>query len=320
MAAKYQPPKRNKAMWNFNLLAATRTVEATMPFMLYRLAICLGVAFACLFAALIGAGTFIAFASFSAKQGGIANFGASMGLGALAFFLYRYRVGLFFNMKAGHLALLAELARGEKLPQGKPLLDQAIQKASQRFPQASDFHAISQSVRQVLQALPAKKCPYLGQIANKNVAFVLEELAGRLAQTADQALISLCFAAKDTNPWESVRAGLVLQLRHFDWLMKNRMYLLAFEYLGLLVAYAAMLYPVDSVVSMLPVDVGVWRYVFALIFAWSLKSAFLEPIATTALAELYFKLAKQEGGVSEAEVTELESCSEAFRNIVEKAA
>jgi hypothetical protein len=71
---------------------------------------------------------------------------------------------------------------------------------------------------------------------------------------------------------------------------------------------------------MLPVDVGVWRYLFALIFAWSLKAAFLEPIATTALAELYFNLAKQEGGVSEAEVRELESCSAAFRKIVERAA
>jgi hypothetical protein len=320
MAAKYPPPKRNKAMWNFNLLAATRTVEATMPFMLYRLAICLGVAFASLFAALIGAGTFIAFASFSAKQGGIANFGASIGLGVLAFFLFRYRVSLFFNMKAGHLALLAELARGEKLPQGKLLIELAIQKASQRFPQANEFNEISQTVGQVLQALPAKQCPYLGQIANKNIAVVLGELAGRLAQTADRALISQCFAAKDANPWESVRAGLVLHLRHFDWLTKNSMYLLAFEYLGLLIAYGAMLYPVDSVVSMLPVDVGVWRYVFALIFAWSLKSAFLEPIATTALAELYFNLAKQEGGVSEAEIKELESCSEAFRRIEERSA
>ncbi len=304
-------------MWNFNLLAATRTVEATMPFMLYRLAVCLGVAFAALFAALAGAGTFIAFASFSARPGGMANFGALAGLCALAFFLYRYRAGLFFNIKAGHLALLAELAWGEKLPQGKQLIELAKQKASQRFPKEVDFLEINESVKQVLHALPAKHCPYLNQVANKNLANILGELAGRIAQTGDQALLCLSFVAKEANPWESVRTGLVLHLRHFDMLSKNRMYLLAFEYLGLLVAYVAMLYPVDSAVSMLPVDVGVWRYVFALIFAWSLKAAFLEPIATTALAELYFDLAKQEGGVSDAEVSELESCSEAFRKIVE---
>jgi len=98
------------------------------------------------------------------------------------------------------------------------------------------------------------------------------------------------------------------------------MYLLAFEYIGLAITYLAMLYPVDYFASMLPVDIGFWRYVFALIFAWSFKVAFLEPIATTALSELYFSLAKQEGGVSEAEVNELKLCSEAFRSIVEKSA
>jgi len=305
-------------MWNFNLLAATRTVEATMPFMLYRLAVCLGVAFAFLFAALAGAGTFIAFASFSAKPGGIANFGAVAGMGALAFFLYRYQASLFFNIKAGHLALLAELARGEKLPQGKQLIELAKQKASQRFPNPADFFEINEAVQQVLHALPAKHCPHLGQIANKNLANILGELAGRFAQTGGQALLALSFVAKEAKPWESARTGLVLHLRHFDLLSKNRLYLLAFEFLGLFIAYVAMLYPVDSAVSLLPVDVGVWRTVFALIFAWSLKSAFLEPIATTALAELYFNLAKKEGGGTDAELGELESCSEAFRKIEEK--
>ena len=306
-------------MWKFNLLAATRTVEATMPFMLYRLAVCLGVAFACLIAALAGAGTFIAFASFSAKPGSIANFGALAGISVLAFFLYRYRASLFFNIKAGHLALLAELTWGKKLPQGKQLIEQAKQLASQRFPNAADFFEIDEAVQQVLYVMPAKHCPYIGQQTNKNLAKLLGALAGWFAQTGSQGLLALSFVAKETNPWESARSGLVLHLRHFDLLSRSRLYLLAFEFLGLLIAYVAMLYPVDSAVSLLPVDVGVWRYGFALIFAWSLKVAFLEPIATTALAELYFNLAKQEGGVSEKEISELVSCSEAFNKIVERA-
>ncbi len=110
-------------MWNFNLLAATRTVEAAMPFILYRLAVCLGIAVASLFAALAGAGTFIAFTSFSAKPGSVASFGAALGLAAFGYLLYRFRAVLFFNIKAGHLALLAKLAQGEKLPQGKAQID-----------------------------------------------------------------------------------------------------------------------------------------------------------------------------------------------------
>ncbi len=172
----------------------------------------------------------------------------------------------------------------------------------------------------MLQALPARHCPFLGSLANKRLAAFLGRLAGWQAQTGDQALLSLCFADGQANPWRAVRIGLIAHVSHFDTLWKNRLLLLAFEYLGLLAAYAAMLYPADSVAVMLPVDVGVWRYVFALIFAWSLKAAFLEPIATTALAGLYFDLAKQESGAGEAEAQELEAWSEAFRKIGEKAA
>ena len=307
-------------MWKFNLLAATRTVEATMPFMIYRLAVCLGVAFACLFAALAGAGTFIAFASFSAKPGGMANVGAVFGLALLGYFLYRYRSALFFNIRAGHLVLLAEIAQGRKLPEGKQLIELAQQKAAQRFPKPAEFTEINAAVKQVLQALPLKRCPFLGNMPNRNVAGVLGFVSGKLAATSDQALLALIFVAQGLNPWQAARTGLVLHLRHFDTLSKNRLSLLGFEYLGLLLAYLGMLYPVDSAVSLLPVDVGVWRYVFALIFAWSLKSAFLEPIATTALAELYINLAKQETDFCTAEAKELESCSEAFRKIVSKAA
>jgi len=304
-------------MWNFKLLAATRTVEATMPFMLYRLAVCLGTAAASLLAALIGAGTLIAFASFSAKPGGVASFGAALGLGAFAFLVYRYRGRLFFNIQAGHLALLAELARGAKLPQGKAQIELAKQKASQIFPSPLVFLDLSETAKQVLRALPAKHCPFLGHLPNRQAYAAFLPVAGLLAQTGEQPLLALSFRDGQTNPWQAVRDGLIAHVRHFDLLTKNRLYLLAFEYLGLAAAYLAMLYPTDSAAALLPVDVGVWRYVFALIFAWSLKAAFLEPIATTALAGLYFDLAKPGGNAAESQA--LEGDSEAFRKIIQKA-
>lgn len=302
-------------MWDFNLLAATRTFEASMPFMLYRLGICLAVAAACLLAALAGAGTFIAFASFSAKPASVASLGAAAGLGGLGYWLHRFRGSLFFNIQAGHLALLAKLAQNQKLPQGKAQIDLARQSAAAVFPSPSSFLEIGEATRQVLQALPARRCPFLGRLANPRLAAILGRLAGWLAGTADQALLALCFAQAHANPWRAVRAGLIVQVRHFDRLSKNHGFLLGFEYLGLAVGYAAMLYPVDSAAAMLPVDVGVWRYVFALIFGWSLKAAFFAPIATTALAGLYFDLANQEGSAGEAEVKALEACGEAFRKI-----
>lgn len=303
---------------NLNLLSATRTVEATMPFILYRLAVCLGVALASLFAALAGAGTFIAFASFSAKRGAVGDLGAALSLGALAFLLYRFRAGLFFNIQAGHLALLSELASGARLPAGKAQIDLAKQKASQHFPSPSGFQEIRLAVRQVLGQLPKTHCPLLDRLQNRPLSEALAKAAGWMAQTADLALLSNAFLQQG-NPWQSARSGLLKHVRHFDLLSKSRMALLGFEYAGLFFAYLAVLYPIDSAASSLPVDVGLWRYLFAFIFAWSLKAAFFEPIATTALASLYFDLEKDGGAAVETDEEPLLASSDAFRAIVAKA-
>lgn len=306
-------------MWNFNLLAATRAFEAAMPFMLYRLAVCLAVAFASLIAALVGAGTLIAFASFSSNPGKMGNFGAALGMGAFFFLIYRFRATLFFNATAGHLALMAEAAKGAKLPNGKLQIDLAKQNAARRFPSALGFLEISAAAKSVLKMLPACYCPFLKGIANKNLADAMGFLAGWVLQTSAPALLLACFAETSINPWMTLENGLVIQARHFGMLMKNRMFLLGFEYLGLAIAFLAMLYPVDSAASLLPVDVGVWRYLFAFIFAWSLKAAFLEPIATTALAEIYSNLANTESEPSESELRTLAEISESFKTVVEKA-
>ncbi|MFM8333724.1 MAG: hypothetical protein ACKN9T_18775 [Candidatus Methylumidiphilus sp.] len=307
-------------MWNFNLLAATRTVEAAMPFLLYRMAVCLGLAVASLLAALAGAGTLIAFASFSSKPGSVGGLGALLGLAGLVYVLRRFRGPLFFNIEAGHLALLAELAKTGKLPQGKAQLDLARQRAAEVFPAASGFVELDGEVKEVLRDLTGRHCPVLGKITNKALADQFLWVAGRVAQTSAPALLSLCFVAEAGHAWGAARAGLILHQRHFDLLSKNRQFLLAFEVLGLVTGYLAMLYPVDSAAAMLPVDIGVWRTVFALIFAWSLKASFVDPIATTALAGLYFDLAKQEPADSAAEAQQLAAHSAAFRRIAEKAA
>jgi hypothetical protein len=302
------------AMWDFNLLAATRAFESTTPFLLYRLAVCLGVGLGCLLAALMGAGTLIAFASFSANPGGMASVGAALGLCGFAFVAYKFRAGLFFAMRAGHLALLAELAKGAKLPQGRAQVDLAKDLAARRYSPSSEFFEILRAVGQVLQSLPARHCPFLGKIANKELAAFLGKAGGFLLQTGAPALLALSFLDAG-NPWQSARRGLILNLRRFDAMAKNRFYLLGFEYLGLIAAYAAMLYPVDSAAAMLPVEAGLWRYAFALILAWTLKAAFLDPIATTALAGVYFDLARREGEETEAEARELRAASPAFAEI-----
>ena len=307
-------------MWDFNLLTATRSIEASMPFLLYRLVVYLGVSLAYLFSALAGAGTAIAFASFSANPTALASLGAVIGFVGCGVLLHKLRADLFFNVKAGHLVLLAEQVKGAKLPEGKVQIEYAKHNALQRFGSPAIFFQVTRSTRQVLTALPRKYWPFLHSIKNETIAKCLAYLTGCLAATSDQAILTLHLLQNRENPWRSAQTGLILQARHFLWLLKNRLYLLLFEYLGLLAAFALILVPVSNIAAALPVSVGVWRFVFTLVFAWSLKATFFESIATAAMTRLYSELVAREATATAAETEELERLSEAFATIREKAA
>ena len=55
-------------MWDFNLMAAVRSIETSMAYVLYRLAFCLGAALGYLLATLAGAGTLVGFGSLAGRQ------------------------------------------------------------------------------------------------------------------------------------------------------------------------------------------------------------------------------------------------------------
>ena len=306
-------------MWDFNLLAATRTLESTMPFVLYRFMVYLGISLGYLFAAVAGAGSFIAFASFSAKPTSMANFGAVLGFAGLGYLLYKFRGTLLFNMKAGQLALLAGQARGEKLPEGKAQVDFAKQVVTARFT-ASEFFAVSETIGRVLRELPREFCIPVRGIASEEAAKLVAWLVGQVLYACHQAIVVLYFFGDESNPWRSASVGLVLQTRHFAALLKYRLYALAFETVGLVSGFVVLLYPANALAESLPADVGVWPYVITFVFAWGLKSAFFSPIATAALSKLYLDLMRSEPAPTDAEIAALENCSVAFSVIRGKAA
>jgi hypothetical protein len=306
-------------MWDFSLLAATRSIETSMPFVLYRLLVYLGVGLAYLLGTLAGAGTLIAFASFSANPIAVANFGGILSFIGIALLVHQLRGLLFFGVKAGNLALLAEQARGVKLAEGWAQVDYAKQAAAQAFPSPALFFEVSRSTGQALQALPSTHWRPLAGLKPPALARVADFLAGCLVRSGAHASLILHFLKNRENPWQSAQTALVFQARYFAELLKYRLYTLLFEYLGLLAAIVLMLYPINAAASALPAAVGAWRFVFALVFGWSLKAAFFEPIATAAMAGLYLKLAEREPPATEAEIGTLAEQSPAFRSIREKA-
>lgn len=304
-------------MWDFNLLAATRSIESFMPFMLYRLMIYMGVSIGYLLAALIGAGTLIAFASFSANPLAAGNLGAFLGFSAFGFLVYKFRGLLFFSAKAGHLALIGGEALEIQRPENKSLLDYARQAALDHFKTASLFYQMSAAIKRTLRDLP-EKCGQMPECIKHEAGQTLWVYLNRCVMApSDQSILALQSFERHENPWKSVKKGLILQAAHYPQLFKNRLFLWCFENLLLLVLFILIYQAITGAVITLPASIGLWAYVAALTLAWGLKATFFEPIATAAMAKLYFKFA--EAGVDDSKRVELEGFSESFKEIEQKA-
>jgi hypothetical protein len=301
-------------MPKFSLLSATRSIEATMSFVLYRLLVYLGLAAVFLVAALAGAGTLIAFASFSSKPGTVAGFGAWLGLAGCIYLVYKFRAGLFFNVQAGHLALLAQQALGHKLPEGKAQVEAAKQAAAQALTPEL-FHRLNAALDGAAADLTGSAMGLLPAPSQPALAGLQQAASRYLARGAARASLALHFRNPTGDPWHTAESGLLALGLNFRPLLIYQLQALALEYAGLAVAFAAMLYPVDSAASLLPVDVGYWRYLFALMFAWSLKSAFFTPIATTAMAQMFFELETPAGVAAQELRDKLLEQSEGFRTL-----
>jgi hypothetical protein len=305
-------------MSNFNLLAATRAIETAMPFVLYRLMVYLGVALGFLLVALSGAGILIAFASFSSRPAAFAGFGAALGCAGFAFVLHKLRKLIFFNVEAGQLALLAAQADGIKLPEGIAQITFAKTAAANRFNPAV-FFEIKRTVGNVLAEMTEHYLPCLAKPAHPLLRQASIRLAGFVAGLSSLAMLTLHFQRDHANPWRSAQDVLLVQAAGFPLLLRYRLYALVFEYTGFAVFYVLLRYPVDAAVAGLPVDIGSWRLAFALVFAWSLKAAFLTPIATSALATVYLQRTAQAQTGSAALSQELAAHSGVYRSILARA-
>jgi hypothetical protein len=299
-------------MADFNLLAATRSIEKSMPFVLYRWLVYLGVSFALLFATLVSAGTFIAFASFLPKPGSVAGFGALVGFLGLIYGFYRFRGSLFFNVNAGQLALMAEQERGGKIPDGFAQVEFAKSRADARFNSAQFHHYISE-IGAVLTEDFLKNCGYFspGSFPYRISALLSQGLLG----TSIRALAAQDFLRAAGDPWKNASDSLLRILRQRDRLLKWQIYSLILQLTGWLTSVFLMFYAVDAAASLLPVNVGWWRYLFAAVLAWSLTEAFLAPIAIIALAQGFAQMVEESPAPPDADVAQWAASSPAFARL-----
>ncbi|MDX6750325.1 hypothetical protein SH611_10955 [Geminicoccaceae bacterium 1502E] len=281
-------------MWNFELGHALGLMIKTSPFVLLRMAVYFGITLAYILVTGVGAGVGWGVGGFgddgfraaSTFWGGLIGFGIT---GAVMYWLREY---VLYLVKAGHIAVLVELLEGKPMPHGRSQIAHARAVVTERFAQSSALFAIDQLVKGVLAAITGLVRGVLSVLPLPGVA----QLAGILhaflriaVGFVDEVILAHAFRTRSADPWGAAKTALVLYGQNYKVMLKNAAWLAVIVYGLSFAVFLVMLAPAALVVYLIP---GTWSaggLVFALLLAWSVKAALLEPFAIACLMQVYFR-------------------------------
>lgn len=282
-------------MWDFSFSKSIGLMVRTSPYILFRIFVYFAIAVAYVLVTGTGAGIGYGVGAFAGPedQAGYAAWGGIIGFGATAGVIYLLREYLLYTVKAGHIAVLVELMDGRPLPNGQGQIAYGASVVRERFVEASVLFGIDQLIKGVIGAITGLMqgifsllpIPGLDTIARLLRAF-LNVAVGFI----DEVILAHAIRTRSDNPYASARDALVLYGQNAKVIMKNAAFVAVLVYLFAFVVFLVMLAPAAAVVYLLPGGWSAGGIVFALLFAWAVKAAVLEPLAITCMMQVYFKV------------------------------
>lgn len=310
-------------MWDFSISRALGLMARTAPFVLFRILVYFGISAAFILVTGTGAGIgygvgllgdddFHASATF---------WGAAIGFGGTAGVLFFLRDYLLYIVKAGHIAVLVELLDGRDIPGGRAQIDHARAVVTERFGQASALFVLDQLVRGVLRLITGllDGIAALLPIPGLEQAMALVRGWLRLAVgLMDEVILAHILRVRAANPWTSAQEALVLYAQNAKPMLINAAWLTLITWGLSLIVFLVMLVPAAAVVWLIPGQMSGGVMVFAILFAWSVKAALIEPFAVACLLQVYFR--ETEGQQPDPDwMAQLQQFSDKFSSLGERA-
>jgi hypothetical protein len=310
-------------MWDFSIGSALAMMARTMPFIVLRMVVYFGIALGYILVTGTGAGIGYGVGGFGDEgfQASSAFWGGAIGFSVFGAVMYWVREYILYIVKAGHIAVLVELIDGKPMPEGRSQITHATAVVKERFAQASVLFAIDQLIKGVIGAITGLVRGILSILplpGARQISGILHAFLSVAVGFIDEVILAHAIRTRSTNPWGSAREALVLYGQNYKVMLKNAAWLAMIVYLLSFLVFLVMLAPAALVVYLMP---GAWAaggFVFALLFAWSVKAALLEPFAVTCLMQVYFKTI--EGQMPDPEwEARLEQMSGKFRQLKARA-
>lgn len=309
-------------MWDFSIATALGIMRKTAPFLLLRMAIYFGIAVAYVLVTGVGAGIGYGIGGFGEDdfQASTTMWGGLLGFGITAGVLYLLREYLLYMVKAGHIAVMVEALDGRELPKGQGQISYARKIVAERFGEASVLFGIDQLIKGVLKAITGLVQGLLSIIPIPGLDKVMSLVRAFLKIAVgliDEVILAHGLRTRAENPYTSAKQALVLYGQNAKPMLRNAAWLTLFTWGLSFFVFLVMLAPAAAVVYILP---GAWSaggVVFALLFAWAVKAAVIEPFAIACLLQAFFSVT--EGQVPNPDwEAKLENGSKKFKALGER--
>jgi hypothetical protein len=280
-------------MWDFDIGRTFGIMLRTMPFIVLRLIVYFGITLAYIVA--IGFGAGVGFGLGHVVSGGGpagAGWGAVVGFVVVSGIVYWIREYILYIVKAGHIAVMVRLIDGRAIPGGQGQIGYARQIVEARFAETNVLFAIDQLVKGAIRAVTG----LIGGVAaflpipGLEAVVKLLDTVVRLSLTyVDEIILGYNIRIQSASPFETARQGVVLYAQNAWVMVRNAIWLAVFMWVLAFVIFLFMLAPAAAILYAMPGDLAGWAFVLAIVFAWAVKAALVEPFCIAALMEVYFR-------------------------------
>ncbi len=279
-------------MWDFDIGRTLGIMARTWPFIALRLVVYLAITVAYVAATGAGAGVGYGLGHIWSEPGSSAFVGGVAGFFLVSAVLYWAREYILYLVKAGHVAVIVHLVDGREVPGGRGQIGYATEVVRARFKEASLLFVVDQLIKGVLRVITG----LLGGIATALPVPGLQAVAGfassvvRISLTyVDEIILGYNVRTGSDAPFDDARRGLVLYAQNGGRMVRNAVWLAVFMWLIAIAVFLVMLAPAAAVLYLMPGALAGWSFALALVFAWAIKAALLEPFAIAALMQVYFR-------------------------------
>lgn len=308
-------------MTDFSVSKVFALLGKTSSFLVFRFLVYFGITLAYVIGtgAGVGIGYGIGSIGGDGATGGV--YGGFFGFGIIGVATYFIREYLLYIVKAGHIAVLVEAMDGREIPSGRAQIDHATKVVKERFVESSVLFGVDQLIKGVLKAfnrvfftiasiLPIPGLEGLVKFLNTVVNLSLTYL--------DEVILAYNIRTNSQNPWASSRTALVLYAQNYKSFLKNAVFLAIMVWVLTFIVFLIVLLPAGALVALVPGSAGMLTLAIAVVFAWAVKQAVIEPFAMTALMLAFFKVTEGQEANPEWE-SKLDGVSNKFGELKTKA-